>query len=1044
MSGVGDIKQVMYSLSEAYREALFQAGSYCMANPVDMDVNVFITSYVVNKLSTSIGGDKAVRPMSELNAPAVEKAQAPTEALIEKKLEEEAKADDAVATGGPSEPAPAPVPVAVATKKATPAKKAVTKKRAPAKVPASKPAVKSTPAAAKHQLPAGLSHIATVWKHAKVALLKKVPIPRNPYAFLSQFMIAYDAYINEKSLPASSVGVEVNEAVIKRLEDSKIEDEERVFHKVNAMKWKSAVHVAEEYLRKHRIAEWWEKAEQALISQEPANPYVFLAGKLNNVSKQYVRRIEAAHQRKLATTKQLDEKAALFTEIELKTQAEEVKVAQRLIDEVDTLESDETVAWVRGVDEGVFGRAIHMTNYHVVNTLRTSAKYSDVPAVQNHATLHAIDIVIKRVSDRLRILFVKERDTNAEVQKRAASLVDVYKHEDWFVGEQNDQYPKIMTYDQEPPAVGSKTIVDKDSFFRRFSNFSNGLLDGMDWSNIVVAGGSIMGCLKPRFSQDEEFEFYNDPGFKSSDIDIFLYDLTEEEANEKVKYIDGFLREKHRRAIHNAVAEQTTDDIAKLVMGFVEQPKNDELLIVRTKSALTWVCEYPDRHVQVVLRLYKSPAEVILGFDVDCCSAAFDGERVYVTPRALRSLNRGYNLIDNSRRSYTYETRLMKYSARGFSVAIPGFDRSRVNKEIYDKPFNKLWGLAKLLWLERKKEKELEKWPIATAIDRSKWINPYERINEEIRARSLIGQEYIRDKVYHPARPDERFEPTKDVDQKERIQQFEANVKQKAEEYNSVYLPWGPKWSTFAVQRQLVAKYIGLNGWTDDKYMRKCPCFFYWSVDRVFIDLWHAPPASTLDSVEKDWNKRIQDQRDLDVFVVGPLEWMKLNPGRQMIGSFYPTTSFSWTRGAYIGDELESKKDPANMTEAERAVAHRHDVIPGKEADAVAEITGQLAGLGVNDDDDGDGGSDSDRSGQSSKSPSSMRPKGDWKCPVCRYPNVSGIEACHVCGTRKTREVMGLAVAELENDRVDVGASGDNQSGSDVDDSALERIADAN
>jgi hypothetical protein len=54
-----------------------------------------------------------------------------------------------------------------------------------------------------------------------------------------------------------------------------------------------------------------------------------------------------------------------------------------------------------------------------------------------------------------------------------------------------------------------------------------------------------------------------------------------------------------------------------------------------------------------------------------------------------------------SRRSLTYETRLFKYSKRGFAVAIPGFNRNRVDPELFKRNMREVkGGLAKLLLFE--------------------------------------------------------------------------------------------------------------------------------------------------------------------------------------------------------------------------------------------------------------------------------------------------------------------------------------------------------
>ena len=62
-----------------------------------------------------------------------------------------------------------------------------------------------------------------------------------------------------------------------------------------------------------------------------------------------------------------------------------------------------------------------------------------------------------------------------------------------------------------------------------------------------------------------------------------------------------------------------------------------ETTTIRTKNAITIASAYPTRHVQIVLRLYKSISEILTGFDVDCSCVAYDGRMVWATPRAVAS-----------------------------------------------------------------------------------------------------------------------------------------------------------------------------------------------------------------------------------------------------------------------------------------------------------------------------------------------------------------------------------------------------------------------
>jgi hypothetical protein len=69
---------------------------------------------------------------------------------------------------------------------------------------------------------------------------------------------------------------------------------------------------------------------------------------------------------------------------------------------------------------------------------------------------------------------------------------------------------------------------------------------------------------------------------QESDIDVFLFGLTPQQANQKLRDIHKHLTQK------------------------------SPVLIVRTNNAVTFACDFPRRHVQVILRLYKSPAEILM------------------------------------------------------------------------------------------------------------------------------------------------------------------------------------------------------------------------------------------------------------------------------------------------------------------------------------------------------------------------------------------------------------------------------------------------
>jgi len=92
--------------------------------------------------------------------------------------------------------------------------------------------------------------------------------------------------------------------------------------------------------------------------------------------------------------------------------------------------------------------------------------------------------------------------------------------------------------------------------------------------------------------------------------------------------------------------------------------------------------QYPYRCVQIVLRLYSSPSEILTGFDVDAPCCAFDGTRVWANPRSIVAMMRQANTVDITRRSPSYEVRLSKYSFRDFEVYVPGLTREEVDPTV--------------------------------------------------------------------------------------------------------------------------------------------------------------------------------------------------------------------------------------------------------------------------------------------------------------------------------------------------------------------------
>lgn len=243
---------------------------------------------------------------------------------------------------------------------------------------------------------------------------------------------------------------------------------------------------------------------------------------------------------------------------------------------------------------------------------------------------------------------------------------------------EKDRYVMTLPDEQRRPNGSPAVVQSLKEFQHNFNVFSESSLVDLDWSNVVASGSSVVNTILPvperyRDSKRALREFYHEKFCPASDVDLFIYGLTEDQAIEKIKQIETRIRD-------SILTETTT---------------------VRTKNAITICSQYPTRHIQIVLRIYKNVSEILTGFDIDCSGAAYDGKQVYCTPRALQSYITQINHIDLSRRSPSYENRLSKYSHRGFEVYWPELDRSRIDPTIFERSFQRTLGLARLLILER-------------------------------------------------------------------------------------------------------------------------------------------------------------------------------------------------------------------------------------------------------------------------------------------------------------------------------------------------------
>ncbi|KAF7296333.1 hypothetical protein HMN09_01103300 [Mycena chlorophos] len=185
-----------------------------------------------------------------------------------------------------------------------------------------------------------------------------------------------------------------------------------------------------------------------------------------------------------------------------------------------------------------------------------------------------------------------------------------------------------------------------EAFKARFEQMTAGILNGLDWSNIFVAGGMTLGALT---CLDDDAA---DKGWKSSDIDVYIFGLSAPEASKKIAHLF---------------------DVFKANL-----PAGAPSMVVRNSKTITFYSDYPTRRIQVVLKLVTTPRDVLLNFDLDICAMGWDGEALYMLPRCARALETGYSVFTMdliqghylSERRASHEKRVFKYGYRGYGIRI--------------------------------------------------------------------------------------------------------------------------------------------------------------------------------------------------------------------------------------------------------------------------------------------------------------------------------------------------------------------------------------
>lgn len=225
---------------------------------------------------------------------------------------------------------------------------------------------------------------------------------------------------------------------------------------------------------------------------------------------------------------------------------------------------------------------------------------------------------------------------------------------------QTQNQTEALVFTRKDPPKGGLEILDEhrywalriqpndDVYAKNFESITKGVLHGLDWTNVLVAGGMALTALTT-----VNGSINDESTRRNCEIDVYLYGLSPEQANRKVEEIYNVWN-------------------SNLDSGDCEK------LVVKEAKSIRFLANDPQSRIQIVLKLLPSPTAVLLTFDLDPCAIGFNGSQVFMLPRCARALETGYSVFTmdliwgdhlGDRRA-TQERRVLKYADRGFGLRI--------------------------------------------------------------------------------------------------------------------------------------------------------------------------------------------------------------------------------------------------------------------------------------------------------------------------------------------------------------------------------------
>ncbi len=304
------------------------------------------------------------------------------------------------------------------------------------------------------------------------------------------------------------------------------------------------------------------------------------------------------------------------------------------------------------------------------------------------------DQKIKSEEDRIRFTYcnIVEHKLNENI------IIDLFNYRE----EEGEEKESIHNYELVDLSFCKLTrpSINVSDFEKGIKNMSYNTLKLLPLNepefakHLFIAGGFVLGCLMDgNFQYDENNNKKKMSSFDDFDIDIFIYGLkTEEEANIFLKKLFHKIVERK-----NMYTEIYRNDL------YFSRNNHTITLYIFNSFRYNGHFERSNFQIQFILRLYESPEQILCGFDVDSCCVGFTNNSLIALPRFVRAYKKGYNLIDPNRESPSYTYRLIKYSLRGFNIAVLPHIYKNYKANLNNHLFAQ--GIGKLIYCQTKLDK---------------------------------------------------------------------------------------------------------------------------------------------------------------------------------------------------------------------------------------------------------------------------------------------------------------------------------------------------